>query len=108
MLEAAYDPKAEVAPNREPIGGAQKAGRQDHPIRVELQRCDLGRGEMGVAVAPALLQCLRCLSQAAPRPPLLSWPVNSKMAGKFENPRPVWIRPHKRSARQLASGSRRE
>ena len=83
MLEAAYDPKAEVAPNREPIGGAQKAGQQDHPIRVELQRRDLGRGEMGVAVTPALLQCLRCLSQAAPRPALLSWPVNSKTRGPF-------------------------
>ena len=52
------DPKAEVAPNREPLGGAQKAGRQDHPIRVELQRRDLGRGEIAVAVTPALLQCL--------------------------------------------------
>ena len=81
MLEAAYDPKAEVAPNREPIGGAQKAGRQDHPIRVELQRRD--RSEMGVAVTPALLQCLRCLSQAAPRPALLSWPVNSKTRSPF-------------------------
>ena len=83
MLEAAYDPKAEVAPNREPLGGAQKAGRQDHPIRVELQRRDLGRGEIAVAVTPALLQCLRCLSQAAPRPALLSWPVNSKTRSPF-------------------------
>jgi len=62
---------------------AQGGSQTGHPIRVELQRCDLGRVEMGVAVTPALLQCLRCLSQAAPRPPLLSWPVNSKTRGPF-------------------------
>jgi hypothetical protein len=31
-------PKAEVAPNREPINGAQKAERPDHPIRRDLSR----------------------------------------------------------------------
>ena len=83
MLEAAYDPKAEVAPNREPIGGAQKAGRQDHPIRVKLQRRDLGRGEMGVAVHASALAMLKMpfASRSATGPP--------QLAGKFENPRPV-------------------